>query len=59
MPETTKKFFAFRPSAESIQHFKNASAEAKLNWLEKAACFVQDFVPCEKIERWKKVSGRE
>lgn len=58
MNKDTQKSFAFRPGTESLKRFKNASAEAKLNWLEEAARFVRDFVPREKIERWKKISGR-
>jgi hypothetical protein len=52
------KSFVFRPSLESLRQFKNASAEAKLNWLEDAARFVHDFVPQEKLEKWKKISGK-
>ena len=52
------KPFAFRPSPESLKQFKDASPEAKLNWLEEANRFVNDFVPREKLERWKKISGR-
>jgi hypothetical protein len=52
-------FFAFRPSKETLKQFKDASAEAKLNWLEEANRFVNDFVSSQKQERWKKISGRE
>jgi hypothetical protein len=58
MNEKIQKPFVFRPSAESLEHFKNASAEAKLNWLEEAAQFVKDFVPPEKLLKWKKISGK-
>lgn len=53
-----KKPFVFRPSPESLEQFKNASAEDKLNWLEEANRFVNDFVSPEKLERWKKISGQ-
>ncbi|MDH4164520.1 MAG: hypothetical protein OEW15_17800 [Nitrospirota bacterium] len=53
-----KKAFAFRPSVEALKQFRNASAEEKLNWLEAANRFVQEFVPADKLERWKKISGR-
>jgi hypothetical protein len=53
-----KKPFAFRPSREALRQFKDASSEAKLNWLEEANRFVNDFVPPQKLERWKKISGR-
>lgn len=56
--EPRKKPFAFRPSPETIQQFKDASPEAKLNWLEEANKFVNDFVSPSKRERWKKISGR-
>ncbi len=55
--EPQKKPFVFRPSPETLQHFKDASAEAKLNWLEEANRFVNDFVPPQKLERWKKIVG--
>ncbi|MCK9419349.1 MAG: hypothetical protein M0R70_08230 [Nitrospirae bacterium] len=53
-----KKPFVFRPSQETIKYFKDASPEAKLNWLEEANRFVNDFVSPLKLERWKKISGR-
>jgi hypothetical protein len=56
--ERPKKPFAFRPSPEALKEVKNASAEAKLNWLEEANRFVHDFVSPQKLERWKKISGR-
>jgi hypothetical protein len=56
--EPRKKPFAFRPSPETLHHFKDASPEAKLNWLEEANQFVNDFVPPEKRERWRKISGQ-
>ena len=55
-PQT--KPFAFRPSPDALRQFKNASSEAKLNWLEEASRFVNDFVSPEKQERWKKIAGR-
>lgn len=56
--EPKKKPFAFRLSQEALDQFKDASPEAKLNWLEEANQFVNDFVSPEKLERWKKISGR-
>jgi hypothetical protein len=58
MTEKPVKPFVFHPDPETLKHFRNASAEAKLNWLEEAAKFVQDFVPPEKLEKWKRISGR-
>jgi hypothetical protein len=52
-----KKPFVFRPSLESLKHFKDVPAEAKLNWLEEANRFVNDFVPPEKLEKWRKLKG--
>jgi hypothetical protein len=56
--EDRKKPFAFRPSRQALEYFRDASPEAKLNWLEEANRFVNDFVSPEKRERWKKISGR-
>ena len=56
--EFQKKPFAFRPSTDALRQFKNATAEAKLNWLEEASRFVSDFVPPAKQEKWKKIAGR-
>ncbi|MHB8845597.1 MAG: hypothetical protein ACYC7L_12735 [Nitrospirota bacterium] len=53
-----KRPFAFRPSREALKQFKDASPEAKLNWLEEANKFVNDFVSPSKLERWKKISGK-
>jgi hypothetical protein len=53
-----KKPFVFQPAPETLNHFKDASPEAKLNWLEEANQFVNDFVSPEKLERWRKISGR-
>jgi hypothetical protein len=56
--EPEKKPFAFRPSLAALRQFKDATPEAKLNWLEEASRFVNDFVSPSKRERWKKVAGR-
>ncbi len=56
--ESQKKPFAFRLSPEAIKEFKDAPAEAKLNWLEEARRFVVDFVSPQKLEKWKKISGQ-
>lgn len=57
--EPQKKPFAFRPSPDTLRHFKDATPEEKLNWLEDASRFVNAFVSPEKRERWKKITGRE
>jgi hypothetical protein len=41
-----------------LRRFRDATPEAKLNWLEEASRFVYDFVSPEKRERWKKIAGR-
>lgn len=51
-----EKPFVFRPSVETLRYFKNASPEAKLNWLEEANRFVHDFVSQQKLERWKELT---
>lgn len=56
--EPKKRPFVFRPSQESLKQFKDASPEAKLNWLEEANRFINDFVSPSKLERWKKIVGR-
>jgi hypothetical protein len=43
---------------EALKQFKDVSPEAKLNWLEEANRFVNDFVSPEKLERWKRIAGR-
>ncbi len=53
-----KSSFVFRPSPESLKQFKDAPPEAKLNWLEEANLFVYDFVPPDKLKRWKRITGR-
>jgi hypothetical protein len=58
MTQPQKKLFAFRPSLEALRQFKDAPAEAKLNWLEEANRFVNEFVTPQKRERWKKISGK-
>lgn len=49
-----KKAFAFHLSKEKLMESLKLSAEEKLDWLEEANDFVADFVPEEKIKRWKK-----
>jgi hypothetical protein len=56
--EPGRKPFVFHPSPEALRHFRNASAEEKLNWLEEARRFVLDFVAPDKREKWEKFSGR-
>ena len=56
--EQQKKPFAFRPSPDALRQFRNTTAEAKLNWLEEASRFVNDFVSPAKQERWKRITGR-
>ena len=46
--------FAFRLTREKIRVFRAASAEEKLDWLEEANKFVAEFVPEEKLRRWRR-----
>jgi hypothetical protein len=57
-PEPLERPFVFRPSPDTLMAFKDASAEDKLNWLEEANQFVNDFVSPEKLAVWKRISGR-
>jgi hypothetical protein len=56
--EQKEKSFVFLPSTDTLMAFKDASAEDKLNWLEEANQFVNDFVSPEKLDLWKRISGR-
>jgi hypothetical protein len=56
--ELKKIPFTYRPSQEALEQFKDASPEAKLNRLEEANRFVNDFVSPVKLARWKKIPGR-
>ena len=57
--EPTKKPFAFRPSPDALRQFKDATPEAKLNWLEDASRFVNDFVSPEKRSDGRRSPGGE
>jgi hypothetical protein len=53
--------FCFRISKEKLKEFRNLSAETKLQWLEEANMFVNEFVSPEKLRRWEdfKKTGQE
>jgi hypothetical protein len=53
--------FSFRLSKEKLKEFQGLSAEAKLQWLEEANSFVNEFVSPEKLRRWEefKKAGAE
>jgi len=55
MNETSKKkvLYSHRLSKEKLREFLGFSAEAKLEWLEEANKFVNEFVPSEKRKRWE------
>ncbi|MFA4920466.1 MAG: hypothetical protein WC581_14665 [Thermodesulfovibrionales bacterium] len=63
MNNTTKRKapFSFRLSKEKLKEFQGLSAEAKLQWLEEANSFVNEFVSPEKLRRWEefKKAGAE
>lgn len=47
--------FVFCLPQEKIRTFSGSSAEEKLDWLEEASKFVAEFVPEEKLRRWRKL----
>jgi hypothetical protein len=49
-----KNTYAFRLSQEKIKAFRGSSAEERLNWLDEANNFIAEFVPEEKLRRWRK-----
>lgn len=48
-----KVLYSHRLSKEKLIEFLGFSAEAKLEWLEEANKFVNEFVPPEKRRRWE------
>lgn len=50
---TKSEPFVHRLSKENLLQFKDASAEAKLQWLEEAQTFIRQFVGARKLERWQ------
>ncbi len=48
-----KVLYSHRLSKEKLREFLGFSAEAKLEWLEEANKFVNEFVPPEKRRRWE------
>jgi hypothetical protein len=55
MNEPTKKKvqYSHRLSKEKLREFLGFSAEAKLEWLEEANRFINEFLPSEKRKRWE------
>jgi hypothetical protein len=55
MNETSKKKvrYSYRFSKEKLREFIGFSAESKLEWLEEANKFINEFLPSEKRERWE------
>lgn len=52
-----EKEFCFRLSREKLEAFQKSTPEQRLEWLEEVNEFVNTFVPKEKREAWKKISG--
>lgn len=50
--------FSFKPSLEQLLELKNLSAKEKLQWLEDVNKFISKFYTPEKIEKWKKLIGK-
>jgi hypothetical protein len=48
-----KEPFSFRLPKEKLKEFQGLSAEAKLQWLEDANTFVNEFVSPEKHRKWE------
>jgi len=48
-----RRTFSFRLSKEKLREFQGLSAEAKLQWLEDANRFVNEFVSPEKRRKWE------
>jgi len=55
MNEAPKKIvqYSHRLSKEKLREFLGFSAEAKLEWLEEANKFINEFLPSEKRKRWE------
>ena len=55
MNETQRKKvqYSYRLSKEKLREFLGSSAEAKLEWLEEANRFINEFLPSEKRKRWE------
>jgi len=55
MNETPRKKvqYSYRLSKEKLREFLDSSPEAKLEWLEEANRFINEFLPSEKRKRWE------
>jgi hypothetical protein len=45
--------YSYRSSKEKLREFLGVSTEAKLEWLEEANRFINEFLPSEKRKRWE------
>ena len=52
-PPKKKEQYCYRLSKEKLREFLSFSAEAKLEWLEEANRFINEFLPSEKRKRWE------
>jgi len=59
LPVCNKFEYSFTPSKEYIRETHDMSPEAKMQWLEEANRFVREVVPKKKIEKWRKITGRD
>lgn len=61
MNETPKKklLYSHHLSKEKLREFIGLPAEAKLDWLEEANKFVNEFVSPEKRKRWEEFVKRQ
>jgi hypothetical protein len=54
-----KSPFSFRISKEKLMEFQGLSAEAKLQWLEEANSFINEFVSPEKLKKWEEFKNTD
>jgi len=52
-----KKGFAFMLTKDKIKECSRFSTEEKLEWLEEVNKLISDFLPMEKLDKWKRFIG--
>lgn len=60
LPKESRESFEIlaKTGVKNPETIQNTASEAKLNWLEEANRFVNEFVPTQKQVRWKKIVVR-
>ncbi len=51
--------YSFTPNKEYIRETCDMSPEAKMKWLEEANRFVRKVVSEKKMEKWRKITGKD